>query len=74
VAIQMDMLRRYYPRAEGAWVIHSHVVRMPNSTFSQRPGTAGVRLDPHGLDHDHGRRLPERCTGSRRPLPVVAAP
>lgn len=45
VATQMDMLRRYYPRAEGVRVIHSHVVRMPNSTFAQRPGTAGVRPD-----------------------------
>ncbi len=43
VDIQMDMLRRYYPQAKDAKVIHSHIVRMPNSTFAQRPGTAGVR-------------------------------
>lgn len=43
--IQMDMLRRYYPAAKGANVIHSHVVRMPKSTFAQRPGTAGIRPD-----------------------------
>jgi len=45
IAIQMDMLRRYYPKARDAQVIHSHIVRMPNSTFAQRPGTAGVRPD-----------------------------
>ena len=43
VDIQMDMLGRYYPQARNAKVIHSHIVRMPNSTFAQRPGTAGVR-------------------------------
>ncbi len=43
--IQMDMLRRYYPEAAHAEVIHSHVVRMPRSTFAQRPGTAGIRPD-----------------------------
>lgn len=43
--IQMDMLRRYYPQAADAQVIHSHVVRMPKSTFAQRPGTAGIRPD-----------------------------
>lgn len=43
VAIQMDMLRRYYPQAKDALVLHSHIVRMPNATFAQRPGTAGVR-------------------------------
>jgi squalene-associated FAD-dependent desaturase len=40
---QMDMLRRYYPMARDAKVVHSHIVRMPYSTFAQRPGTAGVR-------------------------------
>lgn len=40
---QMEMLRRYYPQARDAKVIHSHIVRMPYSTFAQRPGTAGVR-------------------------------
>lgn len=43
VDTQMDMLRRYYPAARDAQVVHSHVVRMPHSTFAQRPGTAGVR-------------------------------
>lgn len=43
IQIQMDMLRRYYPKAKDAQVLHSHIVRMPNSTFAQRPGTAGVR-------------------------------
>ncbi|OZG30559.1 desaturase [Williamsia sp. 1138] len=43
--IQMDMLRRYYPGAADAAVVHSHVVRMPKSTFAQRPGTAGIRPD-----------------------------
>lgn len=43
VDTQMEMLRRYYPAARDAQVIHSHVVRMPYSTFAQRPGTAGVR-------------------------------
>ncbi len=40
---QMEMLRRYYPAARDARVVHAHVVRMPRSTFAQRPGTAGVR-------------------------------
>lgn len=43
IDIQMDMLRRYYPAARDAQVVHSHIVRMPFSTFAQRPGTAGVR-------------------------------
>ncbi|MGK9271557.1 hydroxysqualene dehydroxylase HpnE [Williamsia muralis] len=43
--IQMDMLRRFYPEASDAQVVHSHVVRMPRSTFAQRPGTAGIRPD-----------------------------
>jgi squalene-associated FAD-dependent desaturase len=43
VARQMDVLRRYYPQARDAQVIHSHIVRMPHSTYAQRPGTAGVR-------------------------------
>lgn len=53
VDTQMDVLRRYYPAAQDAQVIHSHIVRMPNSTFAQRPGTAGVRppqkTSVHGL-------------------------
>ncbi|MCG8315684.1 MAG: FAD-dependent oxidoreductase [Pseudomonadales bacterium] len=43
VDTQMEMLGRYYPKARDAKVLHSHVVRMPNSTFAQRPGTSGVR-------------------------------
>lgn len=43
VDIQMDMIRRYYPQARDAQVVHSHIVRMPNSTYRQRPGTFGVR-------------------------------
>lgn len=45
VDIQMGMLRRYYPQAADAEVVHAHVVRMPKSTFAQRPGTAGIRPD-----------------------------
>jgi uncharacterized protein with NAD-binding domain and iron-sulfur cluster len=40
---QMAMLRRYYPAARDARVVHAHVVRMPYSTIAQRPGSAGVR-------------------------------
>ncbi len=43
VDTQMEMLRRYYPAARDAQVVHSHIVRMPHSTFAQRPGTSGVR-------------------------------
>lgn len=43
VNTQMAMLGRYYPAARDAKVLHSHIVRMPYSTFAQRPGTAGVR-------------------------------
>lgn len=43
VDTQMAMLARYYPAARDANVLHSHIVRMPYSTFAQRPGTAGVR-------------------------------
>jgi squalene-associated FAD-dependent desaturase len=43
VDTQMGMLRRYYQAARDAQVVHSHVVRMPHSTFAQRPGTAGLR-------------------------------
>ncbi|RLU01840.1 FAD-dependent oxidoreductase [Ketobacter sp.] len=43
VDTQMAMLRQYYPQARDAQVIHSHIVRMPNSTMAQRPGSAGVR-------------------------------
>ena len=43
VDAQMAMLRRYYQAARDAQVVHSHIVRMPHSTFAQRPGTAGLR-------------------------------
>ncbi|MFD0807716.1 FAD-dependent oxidoreductase [Nocardioides caeni] len=43
VATQMAFLARYYPSARDAEVLHHHVVKMPRSTFAQRPGTAGVR-------------------------------
>jgi len=43
VDTQMAMLARYYPAARDANVLHSHIVRMPYSTFAQRPGTAGIR-------------------------------
>lgn len=43
VETQMEILRRYYHKARDARAVHSHIVRMPNSTFAQRPGTAGVR-------------------------------
>ncbi len=43
VETQMAFLGRFYPAAREANVIHSHIVRMPNSTFAQRPGTADVR-------------------------------
>ena len=32
---QMDLLRRYYPEAADARVVHGHVVKMPKATFSQ---------------------------------------
>jgi squalene-associated FAD-dependent desaturase len=40
---QMDVIRRYYPQARDAQVVHSHIVRMPQSTYRQRPGSFGVR-------------------------------
>lgn len=43
VDTQMAMIRRYYPQARDANVVHSHIVRMPQSTYRQAPGTAGVR-------------------------------
>lgn len=41
--VQLAMLRRFYPQAREAQLVHSHVVRMPRATFAQRPGTAGMR-------------------------------
>lgn len=40
---QMEMLRRYYPQARDAQVVHSHVVRMAKSTITQHPGSDGAR-------------------------------
>lgn len=45
VAEQMELLRRYYPDAADAQVVHGHVVKMPKATFSQALGTAGLRPD-----------------------------
>ncbi len=44
-ALQRETLARYYPAARNAEVLHSHVVKMPRSTFRQRPGSAGARPD-----------------------------
>lgn len=43
VHTQMDLLRECYPEARDAAVVHAHVVRENRSTFTQRPGTAGIR-------------------------------
>ncbi len=43
IDISMDTLREYYPKAGEAKVVHAHIVRVNNSTFSQRVGTAGIR-------------------------------
>jgi len=43
VYAQMCLLRQCYPAAQNAAVVHAHVVRMNRATFSQRPGTAGLR-------------------------------
>ncbi|WP_369689815.1 hydroxysqualene dehydroxylase HpnE [Nocardia kruczakiae] len=42
---QMALLRRYYPEAADARVVHGHVVKMPKATFSQALGTEGLRPD-----------------------------
>ena len=41
--LSMDTLRKYYPQARDAQVIQSNIVRMNYATFSQRPGTYGIR-------------------------------
>jgi len=41
--VSIETLRKYYPAARDARVLHSHIVRMNRATFSQRPGTAGLR-------------------------------
>ncbi|MGX1804377.1 hydroxysqualene dehydroxylase HpnE [Nocardia sp. NPDC055321] len=40
---QMALLRRYYPAAADAKVLHAQVVPMPRATFSQVVGTDGLR-------------------------------
>ncbi|MBL1074156.1 FAD-dependent oxidoreductase [Nocardia sp. 2] len=40
---QMALLRRYYPAAREAKVVHAQVVPMPRATFSQVVGTDGLR-------------------------------
>ncbi|WP_040863650.1 hydroxysqualene dehydroxylase [Nocardia niigatensis] len=40
---QMALLRRYYPDAADAKVLHAQVVPMPRATFSQVVGTDGLR-------------------------------
>ncbi|WP_067570471.1 hydroxysqualene dehydroxylase HpnE [Nocardia acidivorans] len=40
---QVALLRRYYPAAEQAEVLHAQVVPMPRATFSQVVGTDGLR-------------------------------
>ncbi|MFJ4657277.1 hydroxysqualene dehydroxylase HpnE [Nocardia sp. NPDC088792] len=40
---QMALLRRYYPQARDAEVVHAQVVPMPRATFSQVVGTEGLR-------------------------------
>ncbi|MFT3899066.1 MAG: FAD-dependent oxidoreductase [Gordonia sp. (in: high G+C Gram-positive bacteria)] len=41
--VTMDFIRKYYPAAKDANLEHGLVVRMKNATFSQRPGTFGIR-------------------------------
>ena len=43
--VTMDTIRKYYPSARDAELVHGLVVRMKNATFSQRPGTFGIRPD-----------------------------
>lgn len=43
VSAQMSLLGNHFPAIRNAKILHSHIVRMPHSTFAQRPGTAGVR-------------------------------
>lgn len=42
---QVALIRRYYPEAAEAKVVHAHVVKMPKATFSQVLGTDGLRPD-----------------------------
>ncbi len=43
IAEQMDLLRRYYPKARDAEIVQAQVVRMPKATFSQVVGTDDLR-------------------------------
>jgi squalene-associated FAD-dependent desaturase len=43
IAEQMDLLRRYYPKARDAEIVQAQVVRMPRATFSQVVGTDDLR-------------------------------
>lgn len=42
---QLALLRRYYPEAREARIVHAHVVKMPRATFSQIVGNDGLRPD-----------------------------
>ncbi|WP_067890269.1 hydroxysqualene dehydroxylase HpnE [Nocardia vaccinii] len=42
---QMALLRKHYPAAATARVVHAQVVKMPRATFSQTVGTDGLRPD-----------------------------
>jgi len=41
--VTIDFLRKYYPAARDAELVHGQVVRMKRATYSQRPGSAGIR-------------------------------
>jgi squalene-associated FAD-dependent desaturase len=43
--VTMDFIRKYYPSVRDAELVHGLVVRMKNATFSQRPGSFGIRPD-----------------------------
>ncbi|MQY21838.1 hydroxysqualene dehydroxylase HpnE [Nocardia macrotermitis] len=42
---QIALLRKHYPAAAAAEVVHAHVVKMPRATFSQAVGTDNLRPD-----------------------------
>jgi uncharacterized protein with NAD-binding domain and iron-sulfur cluster len=42
---QLALIRRYYPEAGSARLVHAQVVKMPKATFSQVLGTTGLRPD-----------------------------
>ncbi|WP_280417395.1 hydroxysqualene dehydroxylase HpnE [Nocardia carnea] len=45
VTEQLALIRRYYPEAHAAKLVHAQVVKMPRATFSQVVGTTGLRPD-----------------------------